>query len=584
MKTLVHRLAKFSGQAPAVWLALVVFLLTALPSKAADIKLEAEDATLTGVTVARANAGYSGTGYVQGFDNSFAKNVRFTVNVPTTGIYDLTIRYGTPSSEKGYVLEVNGQRSEGMFPFVAGYGTAQSGKYQLTAGTNTITIGGGWGFYTLDYINLSPATIPLPAKPLKTLTDPNTTASTKNLFSYMVDLYGTKVLAAQQETNALQEIDYVRTHSGKDPAIGSFDLIEYSPSRIQHGANPAGFSEKAIQWANRDQGRGIISLMWHWNAPTDLINQAPDKLWWSGFYTRATTFNFAAALADKNGAKYQLMLRDIDAIAVELKKFQAQDIPVLWRPLHEAAGGWFWWGAQGAAPFKELWQILYDRLTNHHNLHNLIWVYTAERGKPEWYPGDAYVDIVGIDIYENTAVASNLSGQWTELQAMFNGKKLVTLSETGNLPNPDYIRTFGTWWSWFAVWNGADFIRKQPSSLIHSVFNDPDVITLDELPDWRNYRSVTGIDLENTFTHLSVYPNPANSGQLTIRITVTSPVKATFTLFNATGAKVAEVSKQFTSGANQVQIPLKNFPNGIYVLSIQKGAEQICRKVVVQKQ
>ncbi len=551
---------------------------------ATEIKIEAENATRSsGMTVGNSVAGYSGTGYVQGFDNTFAKNVTFTMNAPAAGVYDLTIRYGTPSGEKGYVLEVNGQQSQGMFPNVATYGTAQAGKFSLKAGNNTLVIGGGWGWYTIDYITLTSATVTPPAKPAKNLTDANATTSTKNLFSYLVDVYGTKVLAAQQETNELQEINYVRTHSGKDPAIGSYDLIEYSPSRVEHGARPQGFSESAIQWAKKDQGRGIISLIWHWNAPTDLINQAPDKLWWSGFYTRATTFDIAAVLADKNGAKYQLLLRDIDVIATELKKFQAQDIPVLWRPLHEAGGGWFWWGAKGAAPFKELWQILYDRLTNHHQLHNLIWVYTAEHNKPEWYPGDAYVDIVGIDIYENTASASNLSAQWTGLQTLFNGKKLVTLSETGNLPNPEFIRSFGTWWSWFAVWPGADFTRKQPTSLLRSVFNDPDVITLDELPDWRNYGTVTASPNEKEQSQLAVFPNPATGEYLTVNISAQTPVAATFTLCNTTGAKVTSITQKLTSGQNLVQIPLKQIPAGVYTLTIKQGHTQISRKVMIKK-
>ncbi|WP_210488174.1 glycosyl hydrolase [Rufibacter aurantiacus] len=583
MKTLLRLLSRIDRPWHFAWLAALFFLAFAPAALAADLKLEAENGTRTGVTVASSMAGYSGTGYVQGFDNSFAKNVKFTFNLPAAGIYELSIRYATPSGEKGYVLEVNGQQSSGMFTNVAGFGTAQGGMFSLPAGANTITLGGGWGYYVIDYINLAPANIPLPAKPPKTLSDANATTSTKNLFSYLVDIYGSKVLAGQQEINELQEIDYVRTHTGKDPAVGSYDLIEYSPSRIQFGSNPAGFSERAIQWAKKDQGRGIISLMWHWNAPTDLINQSPDKLWWSGFYTRATTFNFAAALADKNGANYQLLLRDIDAIAVELKKFQSQDIPVLWRPLHEAAGGWFWWGAQGAGPFKELWKLMYDRLTNHHQLHNLIWVYTAERAKPEWYPGDAYVDIVGIDIYENTAVASNLSGQWTELQNLFNGKKLVTLSETGNLPNPEYIRTYKTWWSWFAVWPGAEYTRKQPTTLLHAVFNDPDVITLDELPDWRKSGAVTGSALEQALGQLEVYPNPANGTHLTIKTMARSPMKATFGLYDAKGAKVTEVTVQLASGQNQVRLPLRQVPAGIYLLSIRKGNEQICRKVVVMK-
>ena len=72
------------------------------------------------------------------------------------------------------------------------------------------------------------------------------------------------------------------------------------------------------------------------------------------------------------------MIKDIDYTAGLLKKLQDNKVPVIWRPLHEAAGGWFWWGAQGAAPCKKLWQVMFDRMVNHHGLHNLIWVWTRE--------------------------------------------------------------------------------------------------------------------------------------------------------------------------------------------------------------
>ncbi len=150
----------------------------------------------------------------------------------------------------------------------------------------------------------------------------------------------------------------LRVGQVREPALGSFDPIGYSPSRREYGSNPTGYAEQFLGWAWKGQARGIVSLMWHWNAPTDLINSATNS-WWRGFYTDASTFDVASVLADKTGARYQLLLRDIDAIAVELKKFQAADIPVLWRPLHEAQGAWFWWGAKGAGPYKGLWRLLY---------------------------------------------------------------------------------------------------------------------------------------------------------------------------------------------------------------------------------
>jgi hypothetical protein len=313
-------------------------------------------------------------------------------------------------------------------------------------------------------------------RPPKTLTDPNATSETKSLMSFLVDYYGMQVLSGQQD---LGEINYIYSVTGKQPAIGVFDLIEYSPSRIEHGSNPTGSVETWINWANT--GGGIVSSSWHWNAPTDLID-TNDHPWWSGFYTSATTFDIQAVLADPCGTRYQLVLRDLDAIAVQLQKYQDANIPVLWRPLHEASGGWFWWGAKGPGPYIELWRLMHDRFVNYHHLHNLIWVYTV--GDAAWYPGDAYVDVVGMDIYPSDPNAS-MAGFWQDTQSRHQGVKLVALSESGIVPNPDNIRSYGVWWSWFSVWSG--FIHDTNQTFLNTVYHDADIITLDELIDWKHY-------------------------------------------------------------------------------------------------
>lgn len=449
-------------------------------------RVEAERGVLNGVELATTPAGFSGTGFVTSFDNA-TDNVVMSFTA-TAGLYALSVGYTSPFGPKSFDFQVNDERGSGMFAATAAteFSTANAGNFLLKAGLNTITINRGWGYFGIDYVQLTPTTAPIPAKPPKTLVDAQATPSTRSLFSYIVDQYGSKVISGQQNES---EINYITEKTGKEAAMLSFDLMDYSPSRIQYGANPTGETEGAIAWAKKNEGRGIVSVMWHWNAPTDLINLPPDRLWWSGFYTRATTFDLAAVLADKNGERYNLLLRDIDAIAVELKKLRDADVPVLWRPLHESPGGWFWWGAKGAEPLKELWRIMHERLTNYHQLHNLIWVYTGtDQLAMNWYPGDQYVDVVGLDIY--TDPTANLSGNWNNTLNSFNGKKLVALTEVGNLPKPDNVRGFGTWWSWFAVWTGADYIRKQPIELLQAVYNDVDVITRDELPDWRTYGQV----------------------------------------------------------------------------------------------
>jgi mannan endo-1,4-beta-mannosidase len=314
-------------------------------------------------------------------------------------------------------------------------------------------------------------------RPSKKLTDPQATSEAKSLMSYLADSYGRKTLSGQQELN---EINYVHSVTGKYPAIGAFDLMEYSPSRVEHGADPNGSVESYIRWAN--SGGGMVSLSWHWNAPTDLIDE-PNKEWWRGFYTRATTFDIEAVLADPNGEKYQLLIRDLDAIAVQLAKFRDANLPVLWRPLHEASGGWFWWGAKGPRPFIELWRLMHDRYVNYHHLHNLVWVYTA--GAPAWYPGNDYVDIASMDVYPRSPKDS-MGGSWQDAQKQFEGVKMVALSECGILPNADKIRANKTWWLWFSVWSGRR-IHDVNQAFLDSVYHDADVITRDELIDWKHY-------------------------------------------------------------------------------------------------
>ena len=318
-------------------------------------------------------------------------------------------------------------------------------------------------------------------RPPKTLTDPNATSEAKSLMSYLVDYYGQQVLSGQYH---MPDMNYVHSVTGKWPAVGALDLMDYSPSRIAYGYYPTGMVESYINWAN--SGGGILSSSWHWNAPTDLIDQ-PGAEWWRGFYTIATTFDINAVLADPCGTRYQLLISDMDAIAVELKKFQDANLPLLWRPLHEASGGWFWWGAKGPGPFIQLWRLMHDRFVNYHHLHNLIWVYTV--CDPAWYPGNAYVDIGGMDLYPSDP-NSSMVGFWDDSQSHFEGTKLVALSESGILPDPNKIRADKVWWSWFSVWAGS-FIEDVNQNFMRSVYNDADIITLDELIDWKHY-PVTG--------------------------------------------------------------------------------------------
>ena len=307
---------------------------------------------------------------------------------------------------------------------------------------------------------------------------PSPNAETDSLYNLLSRIYGKVILSGQY--GGATEFDHINTISGKTPVIRGFDLIDYSPSRVEHGATSSE-TEKAIDWSHQ---RGIVTFCWHWNAPKDLIDQ-PGKEWWRGFYSDATTFDLTVAMNDSTSEEYALLIRDIDSIAVQLKKLQSAHVPVLWRPLHEAEGKWFWWGAKGAGPCKWLWKLLFTRLVEYHSLHNLIWVWTstASTDAMSWYPGDAYVDIVGADIYLPAGTYGSNFVTFDNLASLYGGRKIIALSENGPVPDPEKLFRESAGWSWFSTWSGG-FITDgvtNTSAHIDQVFNHDYVITLDEI-------------------------------------------------------------------------------------------------------
>jgi mannan endo-1,4-beta-mannosidase len=264
-----------------------------------------------------------------------------------------------------------------------------AGQALLNAGANTIEVQNNWGWYLIDAISLSPSAQRAPHQISTTPVNPNANSDARALLKYLGSIYGKHILSGQQDQ---ANLDWVTTNVGKSPAILGVDLMDYTESRISRGASSQD-ANHALAFAAKG---GIVTFVWHWGAPIGLYD-TEDHRWWSGFYTDATDFDIDTALADTMNANYTLLIRDIDTIAVELKKLQDAGVPVLWRPLHEAEGGWFWWGAKGPEPCKKLWRILYERLTVHHGLNNLIWVWNSVR--PAWYPGDDVVDIVSADTY-----------------------------------------------------------------------------------------------------------------------------------------------------------------------------------------
>lgn len=173
-------------------------------------------------------------------------------------------------------------------------------------------------------------------------------------------------------------------------------------------------------------------------------------------------------------------MRDIDAIAEQLKKFDAAGVPILWRPLHEADGRWFWWGAKGPDSFKALWSLLFDRLTRVHQLHNLIWVYTGTT-QWDWYPPANEFDVIGVDFYPKDLRDPD-SAMWDALQARWGDRKLLALTETGGVPDLAASWRVGVRWSYFASWGGELGPGKVPADQLPRLYRAPMVLNRDTTP------------------------------------------------------------------------------------------------------
>lgn len=446
---------------------------------AAPIIYQAEDGVFNGTNVSTASPGYQGTGFVTGFDTA-GDYCQVTVTAPSAGIYNITLGYAVPAGwgDKVNDLYANGvlQSSVTFTNSASAFTSVNAGLVPLNAGSNTLRVQNNWGYIYLDWFGVEAAVLP-PLSVPDTLVNTASSAATKCLMSYLVNNYGDYTISGQSNTPNAQ---WIYNNTGKYPALCGFDMMDYSPSRVERGVGDPMEVEKAIAWY---QAGGIVQFQWHWNAPMHLIDTV-DHEWWRGFYTHATTYDIAYALANTGSAEYTALIRDIDAIAVQLERLQAAGVPVLWRPLHEAQGAWFWWGAKGSTACKQLYWLVFDRLKNYHGINNLIWVWTTQDNAEavNWYPGHSYVDAVGADIYLSGLNYSPSTGMFYNIVNLVGGQKLVAMTENGTIPDADDMVSQDAHWSWFMTWNGFEQDTAQ-NSLAHvqAVYGHSYILTRDEL-------------------------------------------------------------------------------------------------------
>ncbi len=287
----------------------------------------------------------------------------------------------------------------------------------------------------------------------------NATTETINLFHYLQAHYGKDIISASManvdwNTN---ECEWVYRHTGKYPAMAGFDFISiYNQEAKYKDISPL------VDWHSQ---HGLITLMWHWNIPRTEGTSSNYGFYSLSHHNSSGTNQYSNitpdVVNDSTSWGYKYLVNDMKKVADVLLRLQEVGIPVLWRPLHEASGGWFWWGAADASSYKKLWRLMYQ-VFQEKGVKNTIWVWTSEINDKDWYPGDQYVDLIGRDKYnENNSLA--IGDEYRTLVANYP-TKMVTLSECGQLANIPSQWDAEAKWSWFMPWYDYDRTKDNSSA------------------------------------------------------------------------------------------------------------------------
>lgn len=305
-----------------------------------------------------------------------------------------------------------------------------------------------------------------PTKPVSE--NAQTNEKTMEVWNYLRSVYGKQVITCQQMMGNECYEDLVFYNATNDlTAMKGYDFIFCTGS--YHSDD---MIDEAIEWSK--ESGGLCAFTWHWNVPKDIDN--PEGGY--AFYTNEIT-NFSQVNAVTPGTKeYETVIHDIDLIATKIQRMESEGVTILFRPLHEASGAWFWWGLQGRDSatnevFQKLWYMIYDRLENYHKLTNIIWVWNGQNPHTAIHP-NAF-DIEGIDRYydQEDISAEALSTYYekcygelagydkycAELAGMESTGKMMALTECGYIPDPEGIKAANTMWLYYMVWNG-DFIYE----------------------------------------------------------------------------------------------------------------------------
>lgn len=469
----------------------------AIPYVKFSKSVEAETGAVSGKAKVKSDRkGYKGKGYVTNIsaEEDWSREIELT----DSQYYDLTI---TVASDVPCVngIAVNGKKLQD-------FSASGSGKFEkvtfkniyIEKGKTAISVIPVDGGLDVDCLTLTASediskldlTISKPA-----LSNKDSDYNAKALYQYLCESYGKQVLLGQHDTiGTSAETDMIYKTTGKYPAIRFGDLMLATE---KDSITTDTEMNIAMDWASKD---GIVGYMWHWAAPDDKRE----------YYADQTDFDIKKAVTKENIAELSLedikklqkdgkvskecvaVVQDIDTVSEKLSTLRDEGIAVLWRPLHEASNGDFWWGNDKEA-YKWLWKLMYERQTKYHKLNNLIWVWSAQNA--DWYVGDEYCDVLSCDVYDDGNKDAQVNIMLF-LQSISKNKP-IAMSECGSFPDIQSIADEKAMWAFIGQW-GGNYLMTDDGKLAEEnntaaelikMYNNNLTLTRDKLPDFTHLAS-----------------------------------------------------------------------------------------------
>jgi len=237
------------------------------------------------------------------------------------------------------------------------------------------------------------------------LTDANATAETKALYYNLHRLSKDHILFGHQHATEYghgwqgeEDRSDVKSVTGSHPAVIGVDFSGLSGRPDAEVEDNKTLLRKNIA-ATYDRG-GVTTVSWHFNNPASA----------GGFYWKDSVSAPAVKYIIPGGEyheKYKAILQTIGNLVKEIKGKDGKQVPMIFRPYHEFDGDWFWWGKSHCTTeeFTILWKFTVSYLRDSLEVHNFIYAFSPdnkfdkEAAYLKRYPGDEWVDILGIDNY-----------------------------------------------------------------------------------------------------------------------------------------------------------------------------------------